>query len=116
MEGGSEPALILSCLFQASYETEYQGGMGSNGLTSARHDVFAKYIAEKYPESFDPAVPRDLVSAFFATDDISLMSQSALVKDVYRRLLVPIGAVERLGMLNASFSRSCEEIGDVECV
>ncbi len=48
---------------KASYEKEYNGGMGSNGLTSARHDVFSKYIAEKYPESFDPAVPYDLVFA-----------------------------------------------------
>lgn len=46
---------------QASYETSYNGGMGSNGLTSARHDVFHKYLAEAYPESFDPQVPRDLV-------------------------------------------------------
>jgi phosphoribosylformylglycinamidine cyclo-ligase len=46
---------------QASYETEYNGGMGSNGLTSARHDVFAKYLAHQYPESFDPGVPQDLV-------------------------------------------------------
>jgi phosphoribosylformylglycinamidine cyclo-ligase len=46
---------------QASYETEYNGGMGSNGLTSARHDVFANYLAQKYPESFDPGVPQDLV-------------------------------------------------------
>ncbi len=51
----------LSSSGQASYETGYNGGMGSNGLTSARHDVFAKYLAEKYPESFDPAVPMDLV-------------------------------------------------------
>ena len=51
----------LSSSGQATYETEYNGGMGSNGLTSARHDVFAKYLAEKYPESFDPDVPRDLV-------------------------------------------------------
>ncbi|MFZ4860554.1 AIR synthase related protein [Sphingobacterium sp. Mn56C] len=48
---------------QATYEKAYNGGMGSNGLTSARHDVFSKYIAEKYPESFDPAVPYDLVFA-----------------------------------------------------
>lgn len=48
---------------QATYEKEYNGGMGSNGLTSARHDVFSKYVAEKYPESFDPAVPYDLVFA-----------------------------------------------------
>ena len=46
---------------QANYETEYNGGMGSNGLTSARHDVFAKYYSEKYPESFDPLLPPDLV-------------------------------------------------------
>jgi phosphoribosylformylglycinamidine cyclo-ligase len=46
---------------QATYETEYNGGMGSNGLTSARHDVFSKYLAEKYPESFDQSVPSDLV-------------------------------------------------------
>ncbi len=46
---------------QANYENFYNGGMGSNGLTSARHDVFHKYIAEKYPESYDPAVPYDLI-------------------------------------------------------
>lgn len=46
---------------QASYEKEYNGGMGSNGLTSARHDVFEKPLAAKYPESFDAAVPRDLI-------------------------------------------------------
>jgi len=46
---------------QATYETEYNGGMGSNGLTSARHDVFSKYLAEKYPESYDAAVPDELV-------------------------------------------------------
>jgi phosphoribosylformylglycinamidine cyclo-ligase len=51
----------LSSTGQATYEKRYNGGMGSNGLTSARHDVFAKYLAEKYPESFDHAVPNDLV-------------------------------------------------------
>lgn len=51
----------LASFGQATYETEYNGGMGSNGLTSARHDVFGKELAEKYPESFDPAVPNDLV-------------------------------------------------------
>ncbi|WP_017259791.1 AIR synthase related protein [Pedobacter arcticus] len=51
----------LSSSGQATYETEYNGGMGSNGLTSARHDVFEKAIATKFPESFDPAVPFDLV-------------------------------------------------------
>jgi phosphoribosylformylglycinamidine cyclo-ligase len=51
----------LASFGQATYETEYNGGMGSNGLTSARHDVFAKYLATKYPESFDAAVPNELV-------------------------------------------------------
>lgn len=51
----------LASFGQATYEHSYNGGMGSNGLTSARHDVFAKYIAEKYPESYDHAVPEELV-------------------------------------------------------
>ncbi|WP_462266011.1 AIR synthase related protein [Mucilaginibacter sp.] len=51
----------LSSYGQATYEHEYNGGMGSNGLTSARHDVFNKSVATSYPESFDPAVPGDLV-------------------------------------------------------
>jgi len=51
----------LASFGQTTYEDEYNGGMGSNGLTSARHDVFSKYLAEKYPESYDPALPGDLV-------------------------------------------------------
>ena len=51
----------LSSSGQATYETEYNGGMGSNGLTSARHDVFSKYLSRRYPESFDSSVPSDLV-------------------------------------------------------
>lgn len=51
----------LASYGQASYETSYNGGMGSNGLTSARHDVFNKQVAEKFPESFDPGIPYNLV-------------------------------------------------------
>ena len=51
----------LASFGQATYEKEYNGGMGSNGLTSARHDVFSKYLAERYPETYDHAVPEDLV-------------------------------------------------------
>ena len=51
----------LASFGQATYEKEYNGGMGSNGLTSARHDVFGKEIAKKYPETYDHAVPEDLV-------------------------------------------------------
>ncbi|CAA0221844.1 AIR synthase related protein [Tenacibaculum maritimum] len=63
----------LESFGQASYEKEYNGGMGSNGLTSARHDVFHKYLAEKYPESFDSSVPADLVYAgnVKLTDEVS---------------------------------------------
>lgn len=51
----------LASFGQATYEKEYNGGMGSNGLTSARHDVFEKYLSDKYPESFDSSVPSELV-------------------------------------------------------
>ena len=51
----------LASFGQATYEDRYNGGMGSNGLTSARHDVFAKYLAEKYPESYDMNVPNELI-------------------------------------------------------
>ena len=63
----------LASYGQATYEHEYNGGMGSNGLTSARHDVFAKYLAEKYPESYDHAVPEEFVysGACRLTDEIA---------------------------------------------
>src|SRR5512133_2106027 len=51
----------LASFGQATYEKEYNGGMGSNGLTSARHDVFADYLATKYPESFDNSIDKELV-------------------------------------------------------
>lgn len=62
----------LSSCGQATYETQYNGGMGSNGLTSARHDMFAKYLAEKYPESYDKAVPEELVysGSYALTDSV----------------------------------------------
>ncbi len=63
----------LASYGQATYESEYNGGMGSNGLTSARHDVFLKVYATKYPESFDAAVPTDLVYSgkYLLTDTIA---------------------------------------------
>ena len=51
----------LASFGQANYETKYNGGMGSNGLTSARHDVFAKDLAKKYPETYNHDVPQELV-------------------------------------------------------
>jgi len=63
----------LSSYGQASYETEYNGGVGSNGLTSARHDVFKKQLSEKYPESYDHSVPKDLVysGGYGLTDSVT---------------------------------------------
>ncbi|MCH5216510.1 MAG: phosphoribosylformylglycinamidine cyclo-ligase [Muribaculaceae bacterium] len=58
---GGDVIVGLSSSGIASYEKHYNGGMGSNGLTSARHDVFAKYLASKYPESFDPNLPEELI-------------------------------------------------------
>ncbi len=69
----------LASFGQASYEQEYNGGMGSNGLTSARHDVFSKYISEKYPETFDPSVDDSLVysGSKKLTDEVSGVSLDA---------------------------------------
>lgn len=58
---GGDVIVGLESYGQATYEKEYNGGMGSNGLTSARHDVFSNYLAEKYPESYDAGVPAELV-------------------------------------------------------
>lgn len=72
----------LSSSGQATYETEYNGGMGSNGLTSARHDVFDKSVANAFPESFDPAVPYDLVfsGGKKLTDPVVIDSEGTTVK------------------------------------
>jgi len=68
----------LSSTGQATYEHRYNGGMGSNGLTSARHDVFSKYLAERYPESYDHAVPEALVySGKYALDSIASQASIA---------------------------------------
>ena len=58
---GGDVIVGLASFGQATYESEYNGGMGSNGLTSARHDVFNHAVAEKYPETYDAAIPSDLV-------------------------------------------------------
>jgi phosphoribosylformylglycinamidine cyclo-ligase len=81
----------LASYGQATYEGEYNGGMGSNGLTSARHDVFSKYLAENYPESFDPAVPYDLVfsGSRKLTDEIVLDSHAKSVVTAGKLVLSP---------------------------
>ena len=81
----------LASYGQATYETEYNGGMGSNGLTSARHDVFEKSIATKYPESFDPAVPLNLVfsGGKKLTDTIEIDASTSLSMTVGKLVLSP---------------------------
>ncbi len=81
----------LSSSGTASYEKEYNGGMGSNGLTSARHDVFHKYIAKKYPESYDPAVPYELIFAGNKklTDEIMIDASTSLSITAGKLVLSP---------------------------
>ena len=71
----------LSTTGQATYESRYNGGMGSNGLTSARHDVFSKYLAEKYPESYDHQVPDELVYSGLKRLDDEVPVSYSVVKD-----------------------------------
>ncbi|WP_209404401.1 AIR synthase related protein [Pseudozobellia sp. WGM2] len=98
---------------QASYETEYNGGMGSNGLTSARHDVFSKYLAEKYPESFDASVPDDLVysGTVKLTDAIEdvvidagklVLSPTRTYAPIVKKILERYSSKEIYGMVHCS--------------
>ena len=87
----------LASFGQATYEKEYNGGMGSNGLPSARHDVFSKYLAERYPETYDKAVPEELVySGKYKLSDIGavganigklVLSPTRTYAPVVRRML-----------------------------
>ncbi|MDR1724020.1 MAG: phosphoribosylformylglycinamidine cyclo-ligase [Tannerella sp.] len=81
----------LASFGQASYEKEYNGGMGSNGLTSARHDVFAKYLAEKYPESCDPALPSELIYSgkLGLTDNVEIDREQKLLVTAGKLVLSP---------------------------
>ncbi len=88
----------LSSTGQATYEHQYNGGMGSNGLTSARHDMFGKYLAERYPESYDHAMPDELVysGSYRLTDPVEgtpvnagqlVLSPTRTYAPVIRRML-----------------------------
>jgi len=103
----------LSSSGQASYETEYNGGMGSNGLTSARHDVFSKVLAEKYPESFDSSIPEELIYSGTkkltdVVDDSPIdagklvLSPTRTYAPVIQKLLSDIGAENINGMVHCS--------------
>ena len=103
----------LSSSGQASYETEYNGGMGSNGLTSARHDVLANYLSEAYPESFDPKVPKDLIysGSKKLTEKISedlpnvgkmILSPTRTYAPIVKKVFAKLGRASIDGMVHCS--------------
>lgn len=103
----------LASYGQASYESQYNGGMGSNGLTSARHDVLAKKYAQKYPESFDPAVPESLIYSGKCglTDEVAdsplnvgqlILSPTRTYAPVVKAMLMEIGHQNIHGMVHCS--------------
>ncbi|UUV21004.1 AIR synthase related protein [Paenimyroides aestuarii] len=103
----------LESFGQATYEKEYNGGMGSNGLTSARHDVFAHYLAENYPESFDPSVPKDLIysGAKKLTDEVEgapvnagklVLSPTRTYAPIIKEILAKYTAQDIHGMVHCS--------------
>ncbi len=103
----------LESFGQATYESEYNGGMGSNGLTSARHDVFAHYLAENYPESFDPSVPKDLIysGAKKLTDEVEgspinagklVLSATRTYAPIIKEILAKYNANDVHGMVHCS--------------
>jgi phosphoribosylformylglycinamidine cyclo-ligase len=103
----------LASFGQASYEKEYNGGMGSNGLTSARHDIFSNYLAEKYPESFDAAVPSDLVYSgqMQLTDEVEnsplnagklVLSATRTYAPIIKKILEKFSPKEIHGMVHCS--------------
>ena len=83
----------LSSFGQSKYENQYNGGMGSNGLTSAKHDVFGGYIMKKYPETFDNELPKDLV--YSGTKSLTDKTDTSL--DVGKLVLSP---TEPMPLLN----------------
>jgi len=103
----------LSSSGQATYEKEYNGGMGSNGLTSARHDVFSKILAEKYPESFDSSIPEDLIYSGTKklTDSVEnspidagklVLSPTRTYAPIIKKILNDIGSEKIDGMVHCS--------------
>jgi len=88
---GGQVIVGLSSSGQATYEKEYNGGMGSNGLTSARHDVFEKSIAKKYPESFDISIPETLVYSgkMKLTDKVCVDEKKNIFVDAGKLVLSP---------------------------
>ncbi|MBU2526945.1 MAG: phosphoribosylformylglycinamidine cyclo-ligase [Bacteroidetes bacterium] len=103
----------LASFGRATYEDTYNGGMGSNGLTSARHDVFSKYLAQKYPETFDAALPNALVysGSKKLTDPVTdspvdagklVLSPTRTYAPIIKKVLTEIGCANIHGMVHCS--------------
>lgn len=103
----------LASFGQSTYEKEYNGGMGSNGLTSARHDVFHKELSNKYPESYDPAVPKELVysGSTQLTDSVEgspidagklVLSPTRTYAPIIKKILSQFNASQIHGMVHCS--------------
>ncbi|MDG1572282.1 AIR synthase-related protein [Robiginitalea sp. M366] len=117
----------LASYGQATYESEYNGGMGSNGLTSARHDVFEKALAKAFPESFDPEVPADLVysGSVGLTDPVPgvpldagklVLSPTRTYAPVVRKVLEELGTEPIHGMVHCSGGAQTKVLHFVEGV
>lgn len=117
----------LASFGQANYEKSYNGGMGSNGLTSARHDVFDKYLATKYPESFDAAVPNELVYSgkVKLTDAVEnspidagklVLSPTRTYAPVIKKILSQFSSKEIHGMVHCSGGAQTKVLHFVENV
>ena len=103
----------LSSFGQANYETSYNSGIGSNGLTSARHDIFSKYLASKYPESYDSNIPDDLIysGSYLLTDSIDnheqdagkfILSPTRTYAPIIKKIINDIGVQNINGMVHCS--------------
>ncbi len=117
----------LASFGQATYEKQYNGGMGSNGLTSARHDVFGKYLAKKYPESYDAAVPEELVYSgdVNLTDAVEgspldagklVLSPTRTYAPVIKKILEKYSSTEIHGMVHCSGGAQTKVLHFVEGV
>ena len=124
---GGDVIVGLASFGQANYEKSYNGGMGSNGLTSARHDVFDKYLATKYPESFDAAVPNELVYSgkVKLTDAVEnspidagklVLSPTRTYAPVIKKILSQFSSKEIHGMVHCSGGAQTKVLHFVENV
>jgi phosphoribosylformylglycinamidine cyclo-ligase len=116
----------LASFGQSTYESEYNGGMGSNGLTSARHDVFSKLLAKKYPESFDPDVPNELVySGHKALTDPTetpldagklVLSPTRTYAPIIQRILQVVERSQIHGMVHCSGGAQTKVLHFINCL